>query len=864
MNVRSLVFRRGKVTVKRRVGRRTLASIVVGAVIGAGVVLPFQLATGAQSAGAADAAKFDPAYIIADRYFYDANAMSVPEIQSFLDSQVGTCTNGACLNVLTIAFSGASQFTASQTGNLVCTAIPAGNFAVSHFIYIVQQACGISARVLLVTLQKEQALISGPNARAPSQSRLNIAMGYACPDTAACDTRYYGVGNQLYWGARQLKYYSAGRVFRQPGPHYIQWSPNSACGGTWLDIRNYATAALYNYTPYQPNAAALANLYGTGDGCSSYGNRNFWRLYSDWFGNPVGNSPIGWLDTATVSGTTIVAKGWALDIDLPLGAASVQLRVDGVVVGSGYAVENRPGLAAAVLPEAGDNHGYTLRANVGVGTHTVCVIGLDSAGAPPSTLLYGGAGGVNNCAVVTVSAPPDGWIDSVNVLGSKVTVSGWALDPNTSAPVEVRLLVDGSIAATVTADSTRPGLAAAIGSTAGDDHGFALSAQVSMGSHTICVVAVNDAPGPDGSIRYAGPGAANNCARVNYPGPQSPMGWIDSVTTVGDTVTASGWTIDPDTAAAVPVQLVVDGVVVATGSANLSRSGLGAATLPAAGDDHGYLFTTKVSTGQHTICVIAVDDAVGPSTRLSYVGAGASNNCALVNYTGPRSPIGWMDAAVLNGTNLTTSGWTIDPDTAGSVMVQMSVDGAIVATALAATPRPGLGRAYPGYGDDHGYSMSTTLTWGTHTVCMIAVDHAGGTSTRLLYVGAAASSNCVVVSNPGSSSPVGWLDAVTLSDSILTATGWSIDPDTAGAVEVQLIVDGVVVTSGLAGLPRPGLGAAVGMTALGDAHGYSLSATLGSGTHTVCVVGLNDAPGIDSTLRYRGANATNNCAVVTR
>ena len=50
-------------------------------------------------------------------------------------------------------------------------------------------------------------------------------------------------------------------------------------------IQNQATAGLYLYTPYRPNAAALANLYGTGDGCSSYGNRNFWRMFTDWFGS---------------------------------------------------------------------------------------------------------------------------------------------------------------------------------------------------------------------------------------------------------------------------------------------------------------------------------------------------------------------------------------------------------------------------------------------------------------------------------------------------------------------------------------------------------------------------------------------------
>jgi hypothetical protein len=29
----------------------------------------------------------------------------------------------------------------------------------------------------------------------------------------------------------------------------------------------------------------LANLYGTGDSCSAYGNRNFWRIFRDWFGS---------------------------------------------------------------------------------------------------------------------------------------------------------------------------------------------------------------------------------------------------------------------------------------------------------------------------------------------------------------------------------------------------------------------------------------------------------------------------------------------------------------------------------------------------------------------------------------------------
>ncbi len=48
-----------------------------------------------------------------------------------------------------------------------------------------------------------------------------------------------------------------------------------------------APAALYTYTPYQPNQGALNNLYGEAP-CGAYGNRNFWRTFTDWFGPTTG------------------------------------------------------------------------------------------------------------------------------------------------------------------------------------------------------------------------------------------------------------------------------------------------------------------------------------------------------------------------------------------------------------------------------------------------------------------------------------------------------------------------------------------------------------------------------------------------
>ncbi|GAA3030689.1 hypothetical protein [Microbacterium dextranolyticum] len=258
-------------------------------------------------------AGFDPENIISDALFYDGNAMSAGEIQAFLDAKIGSCGNGKCLNVLTTGISSRDAWYSAVTGDLVCSAIQGGTMRVSDLIYRVQVACGISAKAILVTLQKEQGLVTNS---APSDWNLRAAMGASCPDTEPCDPAFAGVGPQILKGVQQLKIYKAGRFAKQPGINFIGYSPDSSCGGTTLNIRNYATAALYNYTPYQPNAASLAAGWGLGDGCSSYGNRNFYNYYTSWFGSAQGDA----LQVVQVSGTSeryLVSGGsrWTLSTD---------------------------------------------------------------------------------------------------------------------------------------------------------------------------------------------------------------------------------------------------------------------------------------------------------------------------------------------------------------------------------------------------------------------------------------------------------------------------------------------------------------------------------------------------------------------
>ncbi|MEH3090327.1 MAG: hypothetical protein PGN24_12295 [Microbacterium arborescens] len=232
-----------------------------------------------------NAGRIDAGNLIDDDLFFDRDAMSAQEIQDFLTEKVDGCVNGACLDVATAGISSREARVSERTGETVCRAIEGGELAVAEIVYRVQQACGISARVILVMLQKEQSLVEGRAARAPSAGRLRAAMGASCPDTAPCDPQYQGVGAQIVAGATDLASYRASGFMRQPGRHFIAFHPDASCGGTEVDIANDATAALYNYTPYQPDAAALEAGWGSGGPCSSYGNRNFAYYFALWFGS---------------------------------------------------------------------------------------------------------------------------------------------------------------------------------------------------------------------------------------------------------------------------------------------------------------------------------------------------------------------------------------------------------------------------------------------------------------------------------------------------------------------------------------------------------------------------------------------------
>lgn len=227
---------------------------------------------------------FKPGNIMSDAVMSKRNAMSLSDIQSFLDSK-NPCNN------TNIQFANRYPhlgFTI-RDGKFVCMAQDTfhGETA-AQIIWQASQDFSINPQVLIVLLEKEQSLITDTW---PSSIQYRAATGFGCPDTAACDERYYGLRNQVRQAARLFREVLDGGWTNYPlGRNYIQYHPNAACGGTEVVIENLATSALYRYTPYQPNQAALNAGYGTGNGCSAYGNRNFYALFTDWFGATSGVS----------------------------------------------------------------------------------------------------------------------------------------------------------------------------------------------------------------------------------------------------------------------------------------------------------------------------------------------------------------------------------------------------------------------------------------------------------------------------------------------------------------------------------------------------------------------------------------------
>ncbi|MBF4613868.1 hypothetical protein [Curtobacterium sp. VKM Ac-1376] len=819
----------------RRSLRSSLALVAAFAVAASGLTFGTILSeqTTAESASAAVAGDFDPGNIISDANFYNGSAMSASAVQSFLTSVAPNCKKAsggpACLK----DFSQNMSAISAVSGR--CAAISGGTKSAATMIAQVGAACGISQKVLLVLLQKEQGIVTTSS---PTSYMYLHATGFACPDTAPCDPAYYGFGQQVYAAALQFKRYQASPTswaYQAGRTNSILLNPNAACGRKSVYIQNQATAALYIYTPYTPNAAAMSNLYGTGDSCSAYGNRNFWRMYTDWFGSPTGGgNPYGNVDSVTPSSTSsITVTGWAVDPDTS-SALRVAFYVDGDGAKTVTANVARSDLATN-LGAGNTAHGFaTELTGLSVGAHSVCTYAINQ-GAGGNTLL--------GCYTRTItSAAPKGVLDSVTGGAGTISASGWVLDPDSSKPAPWKILVDGTSRATGTTDKTRSDVAKVypgVGST--------LGFSTTMGGITpgdrVVALYTQDKPGT-GYVKVATKTVSVSAPTTGKTGKTGSLrGSYDSVTGGVGTATVRGWAIDPDVWDPVKYKIHIDGVSTNSGTANATRTDV-EAEHPTWGSDVGLaLRLTGLSAGEHTVRLYFQELPSGTyksfGTKTVTVTSDTAPTSGTTGETGKTGSVKGAYESVTGGNGtITVKGWAVDPDVWDPVKYKMHLDGVAITPGTVNATRADVAKSYPGWGSDVGLSrVLTGLKPGTHTVRVYYQDLPSGTyksfGTKSVTVTSATVPTSGTTGATGTTGSVkGSYESVTGGKGAIVVRGWAVDPDVWDPVEYKIHLDGVAITPGTVSSTRtdvqkvyPGWGSDVGL--------YRKLTGLKAGTHTV-------------------------------
>lgn len=183
-------------------------------------------------------AEFNPHFIISDQEMRDLGSWTRDDVQKFLDSK------GSYLR----------QYMDTDIDGTAKTA--------ADIIYNTAITNQINPKFLLVTLQKEQSLITDDS---PTQKQLNWATGYAVCDSCSMEDpdvmKHKGFAKQVDDTASLMRWYyeNTDKTFVKKKDTPIRIDDTDVTPQSW------ATAFLYTYTPHLN------------------GNKNFWRIWNTWF-----------------------------------------------------------------------------------------------------------------------------------------------------------------------------------------------------------------------------------------------------------------------------------------------------------------------------------------------------------------------------------------------------------------------------------------------------------------------------------------------------------------------------------------------------------------------------------------------------
>ena len=200
------------------------------------------------------------------------------------------------------------------------------------------------------------------------------------------------------------------------------------------------------------------------------------------------------------------------------------------------------------------------------------------------------------------------------------------------------------------------------------------------------------------------------------------------------------------------------------------------------------------------------------------------------------SPFGAVDVVRSGYGSVRVAGWAKDPSTAGSITLQVLVDGVAVTQIAANQSRADVGA--------YAYDSSIAVSGGTHTLCLRMLNVGGGSNVHL---------GCFLVTPP-SGAPIGVIDTVSATADGIYVSGWARDPESANPIDVHVYAN-AYSTAVTANQPRPD----VQQTAPGQAgpnHGFVGSMTLPAGAYNVCFYGIGVGSGGNALLGCRNVTVT--------
>jgi RHS repeat-associated protein len=450
------------------------------------------------------------------------------------------------------------------------------------------------------------------------------------------------------------------------------------------------------------HSATLAAWNGYSFSCSAR-NVNAYAVTSAWAGSSVTNWP-GPSFATPANATSSFAYGYSSSCPGAVGSFDLT------------------GLVAAWTLGWVPNYGVTLRA-------------ADTTTSDPFTYkeFYSADTWLYPNLMIEWSDPhiPIGNFEAATGAPGGIRASGWALDRDTTNPIDVHAYVDGVGAAGFTANTYRPDVGAAYPGY-GDNHGFDAIVPAARGPRNICAYAIN-----------AGAGSVNpqlGCRSVTVPG-GSPIGNWELATNGQGDIYVAGWVLDPDTANPINVSISVDGVA-QTYVANEARSDVKAA-YPNWGPNHGIFRRIPATVGSHSVCVTAID-AVGGDANTVMAAPGGVGTCATVEVTD--NGMGAKPWQASNDIGIT--------DRLGTSVTYASGNLAVAGTDLTTAGRGGfgvnIGRAYNSRDNATTGTMGAGWSLTTGTDVRLDTNPAG-----MIYTGGGGSKVLFTPNGPDYTSPAG-------------------------------------------------------------------------------------------------------------